>query len=362
MSCTYYALHHNSLRDSGSTHRKIRSVHEVSAQDKVEAFPSLATAQSHDGEAPPKPQTPPPVVVDGLNVARNRGFTSQAAGDAFALALAIEHFLCAGRAVYAIVPTWSLDGGKERRASARLAHAEVLKPYLHKQLLLSPSGVDCDDFILRVALEQGADILSNDLYRDHVTRGVVNAAWLRAHRRSFMFCHGTLLVHGEPPRAATAASHGTTLAVSGMPTEAKPFLSHMAAKSALNIPPEPAPQHSPLTMLPSLRAPGGTKRRRADSAEALLITARAGRHVHGHVQTCCPEEIERKITKRPGLGRQQRRGSRRGGSGPTMAELIARIKAKKASRAPSLTPFDPSSQPLRNRRIKPIPLGMKRVN
>ena len=54
----------------------------------------------------------------------------------------------------------ALNGGKERRASSRLAHAEALQPYLRKQLLLSPAGIDDDDFILRVALEHDATVLS----------------------------------------------------------------------------------------------------------------------------------------------------------------------------------------------------------
>ena len=117
----------------------------------------------------------------------------------------------AERAVYAILLQWALNGGVQQRVSSRLAHAEVLQPYLRKQIFVSQSGVDCDDFILRVALEQDALILSNDLYRDHIARGVVERQWVQARRLPFMFVNGVLLVHGEQPRRSSSAAAAATI-------------------------------------------------------------------------------------------------------------------------------------------------------
>ena len=155
------------------------------------------------------PGAPLIVVIDGLNVARNRGFSDEPAGDARALRVALQHFLALGCKVHAIVPARCLDAmATNTRATSRLAHAECLTPYLRVHVHPAPAGVDEDAFILRVALEATSPtvILSNDLFRDHVARGGVTREWVDSHRAPFMFVEGRLLVLPPTPAAGLLAA------------------------------------------------------------------------------------------------------------------------------------------------------------
>ncbi len=158
------------------------------------------------------------VVIDGLNVARDKGFLgAREGGDARALRAAIEHFLTLGHEVLAIVPNWAL-----KSSTKRLAHAEVLSPYLRRQLHPSPSGVDDDNFLLALAKEKDGLLLSNDLFRDALSAGTVARGWLHAHRLAFMFVEQSLLVqpagrNGSSASAATPATVATNLSASSNP-------------------------------------------------------------------------------------------------------------------------------------------------
>lgn len=80
------------------------------------------------------------VVIDALNVARDRSFPEHAdghGGSAIALQRAIDHFLQLGRSVYAIMPAWALDGGTQRRERSKLAHVEVSCRTTLMQMLIS---------------------------------------------------------------------------------------------------------------------------------------------------------------------------------------------------------------------------------
>ena len=85
-----------------------------------------------------------PVVIDALNVARDRSFPEHAegrGGSAIALQRTIEHFLQLGRSVCAIMPSWALDGGAQRRERAKLANVEVLRPCVFVSRTLDPPPI-----------------------------------------------------------------------------------------------------------------------------------------------------------------------------------------------------------------------------
>jgi len=70
----------------------------------------------------------------------------------------------------------------------------------------APGGRDVDEMLLASANDCRAKgvhviVLSNDLFRDHVRRGVVDKAWVSKHVWSFMFCRrdGEVLIPGLDP-------------------------------------------------------------------------------------------------------------------------------------------------------------------
>ena len=78
--------------------------------------------------------------------------------------------------MHAILPRWALNGGPGKC----LAEPELLSPFVRASLHLSPSGVDEDGFLLRLAQDRDALLLSNDLYRDHIESGLVSREWVAA--------------------------------------------------------------------------------------------------------------------------------------------------------------------------------------
>ena len=91
------------------------------------------------------------VVIDGLNVARDRSFSTDnarcSAGSAVAIALAIEHFRKRNNRVHVILPYWAID----KRSSSKLSESDRLDEYMRSPLKiihLAPSGADEDDFIV----------------------------------------------------------------------------------------------------------------------------------------------------------------------------------------------------------------------
>lgn len=116
---------------------------------------------------------------------------------------------------------------------------------LFKQLFISPAGVDCDDFILRVAFEQDALVLSNDLYRDHIARGAVTREWVRERRVSFMFVNGQLLVLGETPSATIVPPWAAPAPRHAAPPRAE-RLSQPVVPRPAPIHPDAAPSGSPI--------------------------------------------------------------------------------------------------------------------
>lgn len=280
------------------------------------------------------------VVIDALNVARDRSFPEHAdghGGSAIALQRAIDHFLQLGRSVYAIMPAWALDGGTQRRERSKLAHVEVLQPYLHKQLHISPAGVDCDDFILRVAMDQDALVLTNDLFRDHIARGVVSREWVRERRVSYMFVNGQLLVLGEPPspvaRGGGPLADGSRFVLNDTarihelrarfpnrcPAPIPPLLHSSSpettrSESASKRPADPTPSGLSTPMSPTKRA----SRRDKSPVKHVLFSP----HVSNHAGATSPGK--------PIAVQPPRRG---GNTGPSMAELLARRAMRQAARS-----------------------------
>jgi len=133
------------------------------------------------------------VVIDGLNIARDRGFSTWPAGSAKAIVIAVEHLLKSSCDVHVILPTWAFSG-RQRKSDSMLLEAPLLEPYLQTIVHLAPSGMDEDGFILRFALERSGYVLSNDLFRNHIRSGFVSRDWVQAHRIGFMFIHDQLLI------------------------------------------------------------------------------------------------------------------------------------------------------------------------
>lgn len=70
---------------------------------------------------------------------------------------------------------------------------------------LTPAGCDDDEFILRLALERNAFVLTNDLFRDHQRRGTISKDWVECHCLRFMFVANELLLPAFlPPVASTS--------------------------------------------------------------------------------------------------------------------------------------------------------------
>ena len=116
--------------------------------------------------------------------------------------------------MHAILPRWALNGGPGKC----LAEPELLSPFVRASLHLSPSGVDEDGFLLRLAQDRDALLLSNDLYRDHIESGLVSREWVAAHRLPYMFVHGSLMIEfgaGGPSRVASHRPGGTGRAHGG---------------------------------------------------------------------------------------------------------------------------------------------------
>ena len=157
------------------------------------------------------------IVIDGMNVMRNKGvidtayhgeagraydalraadltLANQKVAHAVALVAAIEHIRKAGFDALAFVPDWVIDGGRANNRHA-FGH-QLLQQYIDTGVLsTTPARCDDDKFVLKYAMAQQFRsgrhhyVLTNDNFRDHVANGKVTKAWVDSSVLKFSFVH-----------------------------------------------------------------------------------------------------------------------------------------------------------------------------
>jgi hypothetical protein len=133
----------------------------------------------------------PSVVVDGLDVARSRSFNAASdahRGSARAIVRAIEWFRARGFVDIAVIlPQWAVEPPRDHTVAEpkTIFDRELLSTCPH--IALSPSGYDCDEFIRKVALQQGSVVVSNDGRLLNVPQCAATTSWLVQHRIQFRF-------------------------------------------------------------------------------------------------------------------------------------------------------------------------------
>ena len=114
-----------------------------------------------------------------------------------------------------ILPTWAVQAG--RATTQQLDEFGLLHKYRDTCVHLAPSGMDDDAFILAFAKSTNSLVLSNDLFRDHVSTGLVDRDWLAHHRVGFMWIESRLLTSCMPS-GSDGSSPITTAGRKGKPT------------------------------------------------------------------------------------------------------------------------------------------------
>lgn len=187
----------------------------------------------------------PPVVIDGLNVARNESFGhASPSGSARAVVAAIEQLRSCGHAVHVVLPQWAVHGAKDSSVAIQLSEAELLLPYLRTTVHVAPSGADDDRFILKIADSMSALIVTNDLFRDHIRSGAVSKEWVSTRCVKYMFVGCKLFT--LPPASAAAPplrppSPNFELSAAEKAAACTPSPTTGAAAPAVPSPSEPAP-------------------------------------------------------------------------------------------------------------------------
>ena len=244
---------------------------------------------------------------------------------ALALVSAIEHFKAKGIEVHAILPSWAIDGGREKRCALRLSRSEELKPYLTKVLHLAPAGIDEDDFVLQLALERDAAILSNDLFRD---KPFVPRDWLKQHR---IGCARAPLPLSFFPFSPQPRLQPTALPCAVMFVDDSLLVHPSAAIGDFSAPPPSRTLNPPTTprwQRPNAPKPATTmKPRPIDSTLAPSPSMNLAEEEKTKPRAC-PRKRRAPVPDRS-LD-MDRGGARRRSSGPSMKELLSRaVSARK---------------------------------
>jgi hypothetical protein len=175
---------------------------------------SEALSEAHEPLVPPSCQS---IVIDGQDVARWHSMhrlddSSRSTFSARPIVTAIEHFQSRGHTVHCVVPQWAIYGRKvlkneafdtssddeletsSHASSTAFDEAELLKPYLAKQISISPSGHSSHKLLLQVAHRKHASVVSNAMFLEEVGDGTTSPDWLEAYRIRYRFSDdGTLL-------------------------------------------------------------------------------------------------------------------------------------------------------------------------
>ena len=181
---------------------------------------SMLVGEELQADVPPRPK---PVVIDGRDLSLHAcffqpwsGMAATPNGNARPLVTAIEYFTLRGHPVHCVLSQSAYCGYEPDRSDATetrpgaaqvsqsrppISDWQLLEPHLRRHVHLAPSGFDCDSFIVDVAQEMGAMILSNNFgpIEHRCTR-----SWLQTHQLRYRMVQGKLRVSPWPAFATNS--------------------------------------------------------------------------------------------------------------------------------------------------------------